>query len=202
MRARKGGQMKGHITMSGKERERLKLFERVKRGELKLKEAAELARLSYRQCRRAYRRYRTEGDQGLVHGGRGRASNRGYAEEFKQAVLRRYEERYPDFGPTLAAEKLVGEEYTVDHETFAALVTQSAVVASTAKAIAAPQLARAASAFWRTGATGWIASSLVRGAGRKMLFDEHGGRRDWQDAFSVCSRRDQFRRHGFVMAVD
>ena len=92
--------------MSQRERERLKVFERVKRGELQQLEAAELSGLSYRQTRRLYQRYREFGDRGLVHLGRGRPSNRRKTSEFREAVLARYQERYPDFGPTLAAEKL------------------------------------------------------------------------------------------------
>ena len=106
MRARKGGQMEGHLLMSRKERERLKILSRVKRGELKIVEAAELLGVCQRQARRQYKRYRQLGDRGLVHRGRGRPSNRAYASAFKQQVLARYRERYPDFGPTLAAEKL------------------------------------------------------------------------------------------------
>lgn len=103
--------------MSQKERERLKIFERVKRGELQQIEAAEICGLSYRQTRRQYQRYREFGDRGLVHRGRGRPSNRKYATEFRAEVLARYQEQYPDFGPTLAAEKLAGEGYELDHET-------------------------------------------------------------------------------------
>ena len=43
--------------MSAKERERLKIFLRVKRGELQQKEAAALCRLDYRYLRRLYQRY-------------------------------------------------------------------------------------------------------------------------------------------------
>lgn len=109
--------MEGHLTMSAKERERLKLFERVKRDELSVKEAAEICGLSYRQTRRLYKRYRQGGDRGLVHRGRGRPSNRAQPAAFKATVLGRYQERYPDFGPTLAAEKLALEGQVVDHET-------------------------------------------------------------------------------------
>jgi len=109
--------MEGHLLMSQQERERLKIFERVKRGELQQMEAAEICGLSYRQARRLYQRYREFGDRGLVHLGRGRPSNRKYASEFRQAVLARYQERYPDFGPTLAAEKLALDGYVLDHET-------------------------------------------------------------------------------------
>ena len=103
--------------MSLKERERLKLFERVKRDELSVKEAAEISGLSYRQTRRLYKRYREGGDRGLVHRGRGRLSNRAHPAAFKATVLARYQERYPDFGPTLAAEKLALDGQAVDHET-------------------------------------------------------------------------------------
>jgi len=103
--------------MSSRERERLKLFERVKRGELSLREAAAICGLSYRQTRRLYKRYDESGDRGLLHQGRGRPSNRARSAEFKATVLARYQKRYPDFGPTLAAEKLALDGHVVDHET-------------------------------------------------------------------------------------
>lgn len=117
--------MEGHLLMSSKERERLKVLARVRRGELSLKEAAALMALSYRQCRRLYKRQRELGDRGLVHHSRGRPSNRGYQAEFKAAVLTRYQERYPDFGPTLAAEKLAADGYELDHETLRGWLLQA-----------------------------------------------------------------------------
>ena len=107
----------GHLIMSAKERERLKVFERVEKGELTLKQAAELTGVSYRQVKRQYRRYGQEGDGGLVHRGRGKEGNRGYGREFKEAVIARYKERYPDFGPTLACEKLIEDGYKLSAET-------------------------------------------------------------------------------------
>lgn len=109
--------MEGHLLISGKERERLKILSRVKGGELKIVEAAELLGICQRQARRQYKRYRELGDRGLIHRSRGRPSNRGYAAAFKEKVLARYRERYPDFGPTLAAEKLASEGLAVDEET-------------------------------------------------------------------------------------
>jgi transposase len=109
--------MEGHLLMSQRERERLKLFERVKRHEISLREAAEMCGLSYRQTRRLYKRYREVGDRGLLHQGRGRPSNRAHPRAFKAKVLARYQERYPDFGPTLATEKLAPDGYVLDHET-------------------------------------------------------------------------------------
>jgi transposase len=117
--------MEGHLLMSGKERERLKVLARVKRGELNLKEAAELLGVSYRQCRRLHKRHQESGDRGLVHRSRGRPSNRGHQAQFKEVVLARYQERYPDFGPTLAAEKLAADGYEVDHETLRRWLVQA-----------------------------------------------------------------------------
>jgi transposase len=73
--------------------------------------------LSYRQCRRSFKRYREEGDRGLVHRSRGRRSNRAKAAEFRGAVVQLYREHYEGFGPTLAAEKLAEDGYELDHET-------------------------------------------------------------------------------------
>ncbi len=103
--------------MSQKERSRLVVMERVKRNELSLAQACDVLGLSYRQTRRVWRRYRLEGDKGLVHGLRGKPGNRAIASDRRQRILARYEERYPDFGPTLAAEYLTREGLKVDHET-------------------------------------------------------------------------------------
>jgi hypothetical protein len=75
--------MEGLLKMSAKERERLKIFERVKHGELQQKEAAALC-LEYRYLRRLYKRYCEQGDGGLVHQGRGCSSNRAYAAEVQK----------------------------------------------------------------------------------------------------------------------
>ena len=92
--------------MSQKERVRLVVMERVKRNELSVAQAGEVLGLSYRQTKRVWRRYRLEGAKGLVHGLRGKPGKRAIASVLKQRILARYEERYDDFGPTLAAEYL------------------------------------------------------------------------------------------------
>ena len=86
---------------------------RVKAGSLGLVEAAELMSVSYRQAKRILARFRRGGAKALQHGGCGRQSNRGYALEFRAAVLKRYGERYSDFGPTLASEHLASDDRMV-----------------------------------------------------------------------------------------
>ena len=94
----------GIILMSGKERRRLEAFSWVTLGGITLVEASELLRLSYRQTKRAWSRYQSEGDVGLVHRLRGRAPNRHSPEKTKQRSLALYHEQYADYGATLAAE--------------------------------------------------------------------------------------------------
>jgi transposase len=103
--------------MSKRERDWFRVLERVKKKEITLRQAAEIMDGSYRQCLRRYKRYGEEGAKGLVHRGRGQGSNRAKDGEVKKGIIDRYQERYEDFGPTLAAEKLGKEGYEVDHET-------------------------------------------------------------------------------------
>jgi len=105
------------LAMSKKERSRLDVLSRVKRGEMPLRKAAELLHLSYRQAKRVYGRYRREGDKGLVHRLRGEPSNRQVDPKQRQQVVSLYQRKYGDFGPTLAAEYLAKEGMAICVET-------------------------------------------------------------------------------------
>jgi len=108
----------GLLAMSQKERCRLFVISRVREKTMTIKEASEVMGVSYRQGRRIHKRYKNEGDKGLIHRSRGRPSNRRKPSELKEIVLALYREQYWDFGPTLAAEKLVDRDgYEVNHET-------------------------------------------------------------------------------------
>ena len=110
--------------MSLKERIRLDALGRVKRGELKVRAAAELIGLSERQTRRLWRRFRENGAAGLVHRLRGRQSNRRLAQELGERIIKRHQERYADFGPTLACEKLAEEGMVLSPNTLTGLLKQ------------------------------------------------------------------------------
>ncbi len=109
--------------MSKRELGRVEVLARVKSKELRLVDAAVLMRLSYRQAKRLWKRYREEGAKGLKHRSAGRRSNRAYAEKFRRKVLGLVREKYGGrvgerFGPTLAAEHLAWEDgERVDAET-------------------------------------------------------------------------------------
>ena len=95
------------ITMSQKELHRLELIQRIRGGILTVVEAAALLRLSRSQVHRLLQAYDLDGADGLVSKKRGRPSNRRHSEDFRNLVLDLVREHYGDFGPTLAAEKLL-----------------------------------------------------------------------------------------------
>ncbi len=94
------------LTMRPKELTRLHVIKKVVAGEVKQVEASELLGMSERQVRRLVRRVERDGDRGVIHRSRGRASNRAYRDKLKGKVIALYEKKYGDFGPTLFTEKL------------------------------------------------------------------------------------------------
>ena len=102
--------MAGRLPMGQKELLRGKVLEMVRQEKMTLKEAAVTLRVSYRHAIRLYAAYRKEGDAGLIHGNYGKKSNNRLEEGIREKALAAYRERYSDFGPTFAAEKLAEEE--------------------------------------------------------------------------------------------
>jgi transposase len=106
------------IEMSTRERRRMGLMTRVAEGVLKLRMAAEMLRVSYRQVKRIWRRYRQEGDAALVHRSRGRRSNRTRPVAERERAVTLCAKQYAGFGPLLASEHLAEDHgIVVDHET-------------------------------------------------------------------------------------
>jgi hypothetical protein len=95
--------------MSSRERDRLKVLSQVVCGHVSCSDGSRLVGLSVRHFRRLLRRYESEGDSGLVHGLRGRPSNRGVSESMRSKAVGLLGDRYAGFGPTLASEKLSSE---------------------------------------------------------------------------------------------
>src|SRR5438270_3727645 len=112
--------MKGfeeRIAMSQRERDALRVLQSVADGKPSQAEGARLLGKTARQVRRLVKRLEEEGDGCLIHGLRGRASNRRLDEELRSEVLKTYRRCYADFGPTLASEKLAARGLTVSVET-------------------------------------------------------------------------------------
>ena len=94
------------LTMSKKERTRLEVMQRIEERGLRQKDAAEILRVTERHVRRMLKVYRQTGAEGLVSKRRGKPSNNQMKGEVKQQAIDLIYSKYPDFGPTLAHEKL------------------------------------------------------------------------------------------------
>jgi len=109
--------------MSQSELGRVEVLARVRSQQLRVADAAKLMRVSYRQAKRLWKRYREEGAAGLRHRSAGQPSHRAYQEKLRRKVLQLVREKYGGpvgerFGPTLAAEHLSSEDgLQVDAET-------------------------------------------------------------------------------------
>jgi transposase len=103
------------MEMSQEELRRVEVLARVRSNQLRVVDASRLMRVSYRQAKRLWKRYREEGPAGLKHRHAGQPSNRAHEEKFRQKVLQLVREKYGGpagerFGPTLAAEHLGAED--------------------------------------------------------------------------------------------
>lgn len=95
------------IAMSQAERDWLDWLKRARDGKMTQGQAAEWMGVSPRWVRKLLRRMKREGDRVVVHGLRGRPSNRKLPEETRRqalAILKKPE--WHDFGPTFASEQL------------------------------------------------------------------------------------------------
>ena len=96
--------------MSKKELGRSGILARVKAGDLLVRDAAELMRVSYRQAKRLWAKYREGGAAALKHGNAGQASHGARPAKERAKILKLVREKYGGFGPTLAAEHLSSED--------------------------------------------------------------------------------------------
>src|SRR6202030_83047 len=94
------------ITMSRDELTRLRVLIHVADGRLSVADATGLIGVGRRQIYRLLQAFRADGADGLISRKRGGPSNRALGSVFRETVLAIVRERYADFGPTLAAEKL------------------------------------------------------------------------------------------------
>ena len=95
------------IAMSQEERDRLEWLKRAKGKLISQRKAAERMGVSDRWVRKLLQRMRRQGDAVVVHGLRGRGSNRKIAARVQaQAIEILKQPEWHDFGPTFAAEQL------------------------------------------------------------------------------------------------
>lgn len=103
------------ITMSTKEVDRFQIIKKLIGKHINGTEAAGLLHLTVRQVRRLKSKVKQFGAHGLIHGNRGKESHNRIPEKEKKKMIGLLHQRYHDFKPTFANEKLC-EDHGIDHD--------------------------------------------------------------------------------------
>lgn len=103
------------LPMSVKEIDRLEILKRLLRCEISGPMAANSLTLSTRQIRRLKAMVRKNGASGIIHGNRGKPSPNRLPDSERKRIVALVSEKYLDFSPTFAAEKL-SEVYGITHD--------------------------------------------------------------------------------------
>src|SRR6202140_5515216 len=104
----------GQLLMTQADRDRLVTLKKAKKRLITQREAAEELGLSTRQVKRLLYALKKRGDKAVVHGLRGKLSNRRIEEKIEKQALRILSAPvYEGFGPTLAAEYL-GKKHGIE----------------------------------------------------------------------------------------
>ena len=108
----------GLLIMTNKELDRIGVIKNVIEKRIKQIDAMKVLGLSKRQVIRLVKDYRRDGESALISKHRGKIGSNAHSSALKLQVKEAVESRYPDFGPTFAAEKLLSiEKIKINKET-------------------------------------------------------------------------------------
>ncbi len=97
----------GVLPLRQRDRDRLVALRQARKRQIRQRPAAEQIGCTERHLRRLLKKLKREGDKAVIHGLRGRTSNRKRSEKDRDRMVRILsQEVYHGFGPTLAAEYL------------------------------------------------------------------------------------------------
>lgn len=120
----------GLIAMSERDLQRIEVLSKVIAGRMTLVSAAHVLGLSTRQVRRLLERIRRDGAASIRHKAIGRPSNNRICDGVRDYALAIVRERYADFGPSLAAEKLAERDgLRVSRETLRSWMADAGLLA-------------------------------------------------------------------------
>lgn len=103
------------ISMSQKELNKYEVVKRSIKKDITVQKASELLRLTERQIYNLRLAVKSRGAEGLMHGSRGKPSNRRMPEAERRQIVELLHGRYVDFNPTHASEKLK-EAHCIDRD--------------------------------------------------------------------------------------
>src|SRR5260370_3211465 len=96
--------------MTQRDRDRLVALKQARKRQITQKQAAEQMQCTERHTRRLLKKLQSVGDQAVIHGLRGRESNRKRSQKERDKIIRILsQEVYHGFGPTLATEYLASK---------------------------------------------------------------------------------------------
>src|SRR3979490_85053 len=101
----------GMVVMSKRELNLLEVLARLDSDRLTAQAAAELMKMTLRQTYRLLRRYRDGGASAVANQRRGRPSNNRLPDVVRDHAIALGRERYADFGPTFAGEKMAERQH-------------------------------------------------------------------------------------------
>ena len=101
------------ISMSIKDLDRLRVIDQLAQKQINQQQAADVLGLSRRQIKRIVKAHKLEGPKGVISKKRGKASNRQIPVATKELAKTLIEQKYVNFGPTLAHEKLIKDHHLI-----------------------------------------------------------------------------------------
>ena len=118
----------GLIVMSERDLQRIEVLSKVTEGQTTIASAAHVLALSTRQVRRLLDVFEDDGAAAIRHKSRDRPSNNRISNGVRDYVLTLIRERYLDFGPTLATEKLAeNHSVAISRETLRKWMTEAGI---------------------------------------------------------------------------
>ena len=115
-------------TMSKKEVQRLEVIQKLLSKQIRQMKASEMLNISIRQIQRLLEAYRANGAAGIISRKRAKVSNNKISDTIKDYAITLIKQHYKDFGPTLAAEKLLEKhDLKVSVETVRNLMTKAEI---------------------------------------------------------------------------
>lgn len=94
------------IELTIKELNRCEILKMADEKRITQRKGAKRLKVTERHFRRLLQRYRIHGPEGIISGHRRKPSNNRMKQDKREKIIDRIKEDYPDFGPTLASEKL------------------------------------------------------------------------------------------------
>ena len=102
--------MTNTTPLTSKEQEKFTVLRSLLDGKMTNAQAATILSLSLRQVKRLKKRIREEGASGVIHQLKGKGGNHHLDQSIKETALGLVKEKYLDFKPTFASEKLAEDQ--------------------------------------------------------------------------------------------